>query len=155
MFYILVSGQLKTENIVVKTESLDEDTKTGVKIEPDEANMAAEIPNQHHQTIIKVPQFKRSITSASYDVGRNSAEIKRPKLEAETIQAEEYKLSLNKLYRVNPTGSPKFMCAMCSYACDTHPKMKHHLYRHRPQKYKCPYCDHRKYPRYKWYSMLQ
>jgi rubrerythrin len=118
------------------------------------SKVSNEISTNHHQMIIKVPQYKRSITSVSYDSSRSSAEIKRPKLEAETIQAEEYKLSLNKLYRVNPTGSPKFMCAMCSYACDTHPKMKHHLYRHRPQKYKCPYCDHRKYPRYLYYICL-
>jgi len=92
------------------------------------------------QLIIKVPKFKRSLVS--------------PSTVTQTVPTDDpdsnlsvYKLSLNKLYRVNPTGSPKFMCGMCSYTCDTHPKMKHHLYRHRPQKYKCPYCDHRKYPR--------
>ncbi|XP_053376212.1 uncharacterized protein LOC128547429 isoform X2 [Mercenaria mercenaria] len=150
--------QAMNENIVVKTEPIDEVVKSETNVEPENANFdmtsentrdnitASQPEEKRHQTIIKVPQFKRSITSASYDAGQSSVEIKRPKVESD-IQSVEYKLSLNKLYRINPTGSPKFMCALCSYACDTHPKMKHHLYRHRPQKYKCPYCDHRKYPR--------
>ncbi|KAH3882950.1 uncharacterized protein LOC127833072 [Dreissena polymorpha] len=95
------------------------------------------------QPIIKVPQFKRSILLNELT---SESEPKKIKLE-ESESPVSYKLSLNKLYRINPSGSPKFLCVMCSYACDTHPKMKHHLYRHRPQKYKCPYCDHRKYPR--------
>ena len=94
-------------------------------------------------TIIKVPQFKRTLTSVSdgSDVKRNNSQKRRK------TGTEEYKLSLNKLYKVNPSGSPKYICVECDYGCDTHPKMKHHLYRHRPQQYKCPYCDHRKYPR--------
>ena len=101
------------------------------------------------KTIIKVPQYKRTLTS----VGVNAVPVLGGKMKnvgqgSGDFGDNEGKMSLNKLYRYNPKGTPKYMCNECPYACDTHPKMKHHLYRHKPQRYKCPYCNHRKYPRY-------
>lgn len=128
-------------------------TATVTSYEPRDNIPANRQPEKSHQMIIKVPEFKRSITSVSFENSQSPEEAKRLKVEPDA-PGVEYKLSLNKLYRINPTGSPKFMCALCSYACDTHPKMKHHLYRHRPQKYKCPYCDHRKYPRYSFFPFV-
>ena len=100
--------------------------------------------DRDHPTIIKVPQYKRTLTTAfgGPDIDQETLS-KQPKIEP----VDDYKLSLNKLYKVNAKVSPKYVCVECNYGCDTHPKMKHHLYRHRPQQYKCPYCDHRKYPR--------
>ena len=100
------------------------------------------------KTIIKVPQYKRSLTTVA--VNPVSSVDGKPKIVKEasgSFGEIDYKLSLNKLYRLNPNGTPKYLCNECPYACDTHPKMKHHLYRHKPQRYKCPYCNHKKYPR--------
>ena len=114
-------------------------------------------PNEHAtsatadlkpQTIIKVPEYKRTLTTFVPSRIPNIDARVRDIREACVSQNEgEHKLSINKLYRYNPKGSPKYLCIKCPYACDTHPKMKHHLYRHKPQRYKCPYCNHRKYPR--------
>ena len=98
--------------------------------------------------IIKVPEFKRTFTTVVPNRIPNVDADMRVMKEAAVSQNENgHKMSINKLYRCNPKGTPKYMCNQCPYACDTHPKMKHHLYRHKPQRYKCPYCNHRKYPR--------
>lgn len=99
------------------------------------------------KTIIKVPQFKRTLTTGaevSISVNPKMKDVKPTQI---SEVGDNCKMSLNKLYRYNPHGTPKYLCNECPYACDTHPKMKHHLYRHKPQRYKCPYCNHRKYPR--------
>ncbi|KAL4224307.1 hypothetical protein ACF0H5_017762 [Mactra antiquata] len=135
----------------IKVEPLDTDTimNHSANGEAGKYHVDSMVANQNedksHQTIIKVPQFKRSFGADAFTDHLQTKDGTIPT--GNVAPGVEYKLSLNKLYRVNPLGSPKFMCALCPYACDTHPKMKHHLYRHRPQKYKCPYCDHRKYPR--------
>ena len=103
-----------------------------------------------HQTMLKVPQYKRTLTTVANNPGYDSDVKSRSTKRESGDQGEadlHYKMSINKLYRLNPKGTPKYLCNECPYATDTHPKMKHHLYRHKPQRYKCPYCNHRKYPR--------
>ncbi|KAL3857655.1 hypothetical protein ACJMK2_012302 [Sinanodonta woodiana] len=117
-----------------------------IKQEPQESEMAISEDNAGNvtpqiKTIIKVPQFKITL---SPPVPKQTAK-RRPV--AKVKSQDGYVMSTNKLYRFNREGNPKFVCVLCPYGADTHPKMKHHLYRHRPQRFKCPYCSHRKYPR--------
>ena len=98
--------------------------------------------------ILKVPEFKRTLTTVVQNRITNVDAKMMIKKETVVSQNEnDYKMSINKLYQCNPKGTPKYMCNQCQYACDTLPKMKHHQFRHKPQRYKCPYCNYRKYPR--------
>ncbi|KAK3598969.1 hypothetical protein CHS0354_024641 [Potamilus streckersoni] len=147
---IMTQDNFDRDSKLDQSECMEEDEEEAfdfqIKQEPQESEMAISEDNAgnftpHVKTIIKVPQFKRTLPPSV-----PKPAIKRHPV-AKVKSQDGYVMSTNKLYRFNREGNPKFVCVLCPYGADTHPKMKHHLYRHRPQRYKCPYCSHRKYPR--------
>ena len=125
---------------------LTEDTRTNIY--PAIGNELLNNIDLKPQTIIKVPEYKRTLTTfVPSQIPDIDEQVESLKEACASQNNNEHKLSINKMYRYNPKGSPKYLCIKCPYACDTHPKMKHHLYRHKPQRYKCSYCNFRKYPR--------
>ncbi|XP_069115392.1 uncharacterized protein [Argopecten irradians] len=79
-----------------------------------------------------------------------SVKTKFTEMDAKKFTEMDAKMIRNgpgRLFNQSGGKQPIFKCKKCRFEADTKKKMVDHVYGHFPQIYKCPFCNHTRYPR--------